>query len=107
MLLHLNTHPENTMPADTFESFQTAALAQGFDEVVVREWLPEQVVGTHAHPFSVQARVVRGEFWLHCGDATSHIPAGGGFELARDIPHDERYGPEGATFWVARRHAAA
>lgn len=95
------------MPSTSFEAFQAAALAQGFDEVLVREWLPDQVVGTHSHPFAVQARVVRGELWLRCGDVTSHIPAGGGFELARDLPHDERYGPEGATFWVARRHAPA
>ena len=95
------------MPDTSFEAFQTTALAQGFDEVLVREWLPDQVVGTHTHPFAVQARVVRGELWLRCGDLTSHIPAGGGFELPRDAPHDERYGPDGATFWVARRHAPA
>ena len=95
------------MQTATFEEFQTAALAQGFDEVLVREWLPLQVVDTHTHPFAVQARVVRGALWLRCGDVVSHIPAGGGFELAHHVAHDERYGPEGATFWVARRHASA
>jgi hypothetical protein len=33
---------------------------------------------------------------LGIGD-TFHIPAGS--------PHDERYGPEGAAYWVARRNA--
>ena len=92
------------MHTDTFEAFETAALAQGFDEVLVREWAPGQVVGSHTHPFAVQARVVRGEFWLRCGEDTRHIAAGGGFELSSQVPHEERYGPEGATFWVARRH---
>ncbi len=97
----------SSLPITSFEDFKTAALAQGFVDVLVREWLPSQVVGSHSHPFAVQARVVRGAVWLRCGALTSHIPAGGGFELACDAPHDERYGPEGATFWVARRHAPA
>jgi quercetin dioxygenase-like cupin family protein len=92
------------MNDDSYEAFETAARAAGFDEVLVREWAPGQVVGTHTHPFEVQARVVRGEVWLRCGDEVKHIGAGGGFELARDVPHDERYGEQGATFWVARRH---
>lgn len=95
------------MQADSFEAFQTDALAQGFDEVLVREWSPGQVVGTHTHPFAIRAQVVSGELWLRCGDDTRHIPAGSAFELAREVPHDERYGPEGATFWVARRRVPA
>ena len=92
------------MSTDTFDDFQRTALARGFDEVLVREWAPGQVVGTHTHPFAVEARVVRGELALTVQGQTRRIAAGG-FELARDVPHEERYGPEGATFWVARRHA--
>ena len=32
------------------------------------------------------------------------VSAGQPFELARGTPHSERYGPEGATFWVARKN---
>lgn len=28
------------------------------------------------------------------------------FELATDVAHAERYGAEGATYWVARRNRA-
>lgn len=91
----------------TFDEFKSAALAQGFDEVLVREWAPGQQLATHTHPFEVKALVVRGELALTCGGHTRRIVAGGGFELAREAPHAEHYGPEGATFWVARRHAAA
>jgi quercetin dioxygenase-like cupin family protein len=94
------------MTTTTFEDFKTAALAQGYDEVLVREWVPGQVVGTHTHPFEVKALVVRGELALTCSGHTQRIVAGGGFELAREAPHAEHYGPEGATFWVARRHTA-
>jgi quercetin dioxygenase-like cupin family protein len=89
----------------SYEQFEAAARAEGFDEVLVREWQPGQVVATHSHPFAVNALVVKGEFWLTCGGETRHVRAGERFELPRDVPHAERYGPDGATFWAARRHA--
>ena len=93
------------MNPSTFDEFKTAALAQGFDEILVREWAPGQELPTHTHPFEVKDLVVRGELALTCGGHTRRIVAGGGFELAREAPHAEHYGPQGATFWVARRHA--
>ncbi|MBT9597907.1 MAG: AraC family ligand binding domain-containing protein [Vitreoscilla sp.] len=92
-------------PPPTFASFQQAALAQGFDEVTERRWEPGLVLDTHTHPFSVQALVVQGEMWLTVGAETQHLRAGDHFELGREEPHAERYGAEGATYWVARRHA--
>nr|WP_316640578.1 hypothetical protein [uncultured Roseateles sp.] len=35
--------------------------------------------------------------------ATRHLRAGDRFELDAEVPHDERYGIEGAMYWVARR----
>jgi quercetin dioxygenase-like cupin family protein len=90
----------------TYEAFEAATRAEGFDEVLIREWKPGQVVDTHTHPFAVKALVVSGEFWLTEGDRVRHVRTGDWFELARDVPHAERYGAEGATFWAARRHAA-
>jgi AraC-like ligand binding domain len=95
----------DTKPA-TFAEFEARARAQGFDEVLERVWSPGQVVGTHSHPFAVDALVHQGELWLTCGGTTRHLQAGDTFTLARDQPHDERYGPQGAVFWAARRHAA-
>jgi quercetin dioxygenase-like cupin family protein len=90
----------------TYEQFESAARAEGFDEVLVREWQPGQVLDTHRHPFAVKALVTRGEVWLTEGDSVRHLRAGDGFELPREVPHAERYGDQGATFWVARRNAA-
>jgi quercetin dioxygenase-like cupin family protein len=86
----------------TLETFTAQALDEGFDEILVREWVPGLELDTHTHAFAVSARVVRGEFWLMVDGSTRHIPAGQGFRLARDVPHAERYGPQGATVWVAR-----
>jgi len=68
-----------------FADFEAATLAAGFDAALVREWAAGLEIVTH--PFAVQARVVRSEVWLSVGGE----------------PHAERYGADGATFWVARR----
>jgi uncharacterized RmlC-like cupin family protein len=36
------------------------------------------------------------------GAEVKHLKAGDFFRLARDVPHAELYGSEGATVWVAR-----
>ncbi|MEJ8859056.1 AraC family transcriptional regulator [Variovorax robiniae] len=87
----------------SFQDFEASALAQGFDEVLERVWEPGQVVDTHTHPFAVKALVVRGEMWLTEGDRTRRLAPGDRFELDYAAPHAERYGSEGATYWVARR----
>ena len=93
------------MQAITLQQFEADARAQGFDEVLVREWAPLTVVDTHTHPFDVNAVVMRGEMWLTVGPDTRHLQPGDTFELDRNAPHAERYGAQGATFWAARRHA--
>ena len=84
------------------ESFTAQAMDEGFDEIVVREWAPNLEIDTHTHAFAVSAQVVRGEFWLTVEGQTRHLPEGASFRLARDVPHAERYGAQGATVWVAR-----
>ena len=90
----------------SLDHFTRDAKARGFDEIVEREWAPDAVVDTHTHPFSVWAQVVRGELWLSCGDETKHLRTNDQFELGAHVPHAERYGAEGASYWVARKHAA-
>lgn len=90
-----------------FSAFEAEAQARGYDEVLQRDWAPLTVLDTHTHPFAVQALVVQGEMWLTVGENTRHLRAGDRFELDRDVSHAERYGGEGASYWVARRHARA
>jgi hypothetical protein len=87
----------------TFETFAAEARAEGFDEVLERRWPPSKVLDSHTHPFALRALVVAGEMWLTVGDDTRHLGPGDPFELDRDVPHAERYGAAGATYWVARR----
>jgi quercetin dioxygenase-like cupin family protein len=88
----------------SFDAFADDARAAGFDEVLERTWAAGTVLDTHTHPFSVEALVVQGELWLTCGDTTRHLRPGDRFELGFEVPHAERYGAAGATYWVARRN---
>jgi len=93
------------MDQPSFSEFEAAARREGYDEVVPRDWPAGAVIATHEHPFAVKAIVVAGEMWLTHDGRTLHLRAGDRFELNRAVPHAERYGPEGATYWAARRHA--
>lgn len=88
----------------TLQQFTDAMLARGYQEVLVREWAPGHETPEHTHPFDVDARVVQGEFWLTVDGRTRHLRANDSFQLQRDVPHAERYGPLGAIFWAARRN---
>jgi len=94
------------MPEVTFEEFSARARAEGFDEVLERKWDPGVVLDTHTHPFAVKALVVGGEMWLTQGDEVRHLRPGDTFTVDLEAPHAERYGPQGAAYWVARRNAA-
>lgn len=87
-----------------FEEFSAEEKARGSDEVLVREWAPDHQTPVHDHPFDARALVVQGEFWLTVGEQTRHLQVGDRFELPRGTLHSERYGPQGATFWAARRN---
>lgn len=93
----------------SFETFKQQALAEGFDEVLERTWEPNTVLDTHTHPFGVKARVTAGQMWLTHTDANGksqkrYLTPGDEFTLPPNEPHAEQYGPEGATYWVARKN---
>jgi len=87
----------------SFEAFTAAARAAGFDATLERTWAPHTVLDLHTHPFDAEAVVTQGEMWLTCGDTTMHLLPGATFSIDRGIEHHERYGADGATYWVARR----
>lgn len=105
-----SSHP-GKRPADNgqmnlpdFETFASEARGRGFDEVLERTWEPDTVLDEHTHPFSVEAIVVQGQMFLTVAGQTREMGRGDRFALEHDVPHSERYGPQGATYWVARRN---
>ena len=93
------------MNTKTFEDFTTTSRAAGFDEVLERRWAPDTVLDVHTHNFDAEAVVTQGEMWLTCDGVTRHLTNGDTFTIGRQVPHSERYGSQGATYWVARRNA--
>lgn len=90
------------MNLPSYDEFRAQSLDMGFQEVLVREWMPNQIVELHQHEFSVSALVVQGEFTLEVDEVTRVLQVGDRFELPKFKLHAEYYGPKGATFWVAR-----
>lgn len=91
--------------AQRFSDFEADERARGCTEVLERAWEADKVVDTHTHPFRARAMVVQGEMWLTVDGVTQHLRPGDRFDLAANQPHAERYGPQGATYWVARSPA--
>jgi hypothetical protein len=87
----------------SFDEYAPALKAEDFEDVLVREWPPREIVATPHHRFAAQALVVSGEMWLTQRGATRHLLGGDGFELDAEEPHAQRYGEAGASYWVGRR----
>jgi mannose-6-phosphate isomerase-like protein (cupin superfamily) len=90
----------------TFQAFEAGALARGSDEILERKWAPDSVQGAHTHPFNAEALVVQGEMWLTVDGLVQHLRSGDTFALNANVVHSEKYGSEGATYWVARRNGS-
>lgn len=90
---------------DSFEQFKLAKTAQGFDEVLTREWEANHETPVHEHPFEAFGYIVKGEFWLTLDGKTTHLQQGDTFKVARHMPHQEKYGPHGTSLWIARMNA--
>ncbi len=54
--------------------FEAEAHPAGFEEVLDPIWAPLTLLGTQAHPFAAQARVVAGEMRLTQGGSNLHLP---------------------------------
>jgi hypothetical protein len=91
----------------SFSEFESSERALGCTEVIARSWKPDTVIAEHTHDFRARALVVQGEMWLTIGANTQHLQPGDRFDLAPGTAHSERYGPQGATYWVARTSPAA
>jgi quercetin dioxygenase-like cupin family protein len=87
----------------SFADYAARLQLQGYEEVVLSDWLPGEVVEIHHHPFDAKALVVKGEMWLTQRGETRHLTAGDSFELDAEEPHAERHGHAVATYWVGRR----
>ncbi len=87
----------------THEDFIGALRAGGFQEPVTVQREAGGFLDMHAHPFEAKALVLTGELSIATAAQDCRYQAGDVFHLAADMPHTERYGPEGVTYLVGRK----
>ncbi|MEO0317306.1 MAG: hypothetical protein RL404_983 [Pseudomonadota bacterium] len=87
----------------TREEFEKMMAEHGVQTVVevVRE--PNGALDTHSHPFEANALILEGEITLVAEGKTWHCKAGDTFRLGANIPHTERYGPQGVRYLAGRK----
>ena len=88
----------------TPEQFTEELLRDGY-EVATRSMEPNLHNGTHSHPFEVRAVMLSGELTLQYEGRTQVCRAGDVFTMRAGCEHEERFGPEGASYVVGRRLA--
>lgn len=79
----------------------------GFDAIVTVVREPNGFLDVHTHPFEAKALILAGEIHLGFDRGEQVIRAGEIFHLQAHEAHSERYGPEGVTYLVGRKSAAA
>jgi quercetin dioxygenase-like cupin family protein len=85
------------------QTFEQAVLADGFDQPVEVSREANGFMDVHSHPFEARALIVTGEIEIGWGDTKQTYRAGEIFHLTHAQPHWERYGPDGVTYWSARK----
>ena len=90
-------------PHDNLIEFTTQAMDDGFDEIIQKDWEPNLSIPNHTHPYDVRVQIAAGQVTLTLGESAQTYESGQGFYLARNVEHAEQYGPQGASFWVARK----
>lgn len=84
---------------------------QAFTDTLAKEGFAELVTVTreagamdeHAHPFEAKALILAGEIHIRIGDEERLYRAGDVFHLPANVPHAERYGPDGVEYLVGRK----
>lgn len=87
--------------------FETDLKRDGFTEREMREMKANFVARPHTHEFDVRAVMLAGELKLTWNGASQVYRAGDVFTMAAGIEHMEEWGPEGARYFVGRRHPAS
>jgi quercetin dioxygenase-like cupin family protein len=90
-------------PCANLLEFTAQAMEDGFEEILQKQWEPNLALEMHTHPYDVRVQVTSGQVRLSLANGAQTYEAGQGFYLARNTEHAEKYGPDGAHFWVARK----
>lgn len=85
------------------ERFRQITHEQGYVDSQAKDYAPHTDGPLHAHDFSVILLVLEGHFTLAFENGTKSYRPGEVYELAANVMHAERTGPEGAKVLFAKR----
>jgi quercetin dioxygenase-like cupin family protein len=88
-------------------AFEQSCVRDGFEGLEEKQGTAGFISEMHTHPFSARIMITGGEFTITRDGGTEVFGAGGSFTMESGCEHAESFGADGATFLVARKHAAA
>jgi quercetin dioxygenase-like cupin family protein len=86
-------------------TFETACKHDGYADVEEKSGPADFTSKPHTHPFAVRALILSGEFRLTRDGQTEVFHPGETFSMQAHCEHAESFGPHGASYLVARKHA--
>lgn len=85
-------------------AFAKQLAEEGFDEIIDKSMPAGKQVDLHSHAFEVKALVMQGDITLGVAGELTTYYAGDVFTMPKHYEHTERYGEDGVTYRVGRRH---
>ena len=85
-------------------AFAKQLADEGFDEILTKSMPAGGQLGAHTHDFEVKALVTHGEVTLGVAGKLTTYRVGEVFKMAKLCEHTERYGDDGLSYVVGRKH---
>ena len=87
----------------TEQEFRDQLAADGITNVVMVEREANGGMDTHSHPFEARLLILEGDITIVVDGVTRHCGPGETFRLGADVPHIEKYGPQGVRYLAGRK----
>lgn len=84
------------------ETFIRTLADEGFPEPVFVTREPG-TMDPHTHSFEAKALIVAGQMWIAMNGEERLYRAGDMFHVPANLPHSERYGPDGVQYLAGRK----
>jgi len=91
----------------TLNEFEAALKIDHYSEVLPITRAAGYAMNAHSHTFDARALITAGEFTLVVGGVPRTYGVGDIFQLPAGTLHEERSGPDGASYLAGRREVLA
>lgn len=86
------------------KTFEAALIADGYDDIAIKDYPAKPENNLHVHDFSVRGLVLSGTFLVRLNvQQVTHGP-GDVFEVPEGVEHTEQIGVDGARILIGKRY---